>query len=102
MFYCEHLESVHGEVEVGALDRNEPCAQVLKRYNGVWIEVSWRRWSGVAGIYRLRLGRECSRQKENLMVFLQLWISSDYLVQQKANLCSTQFNRGRVYGNEYG
>jgi hypothetical protein len=66
LFCCEHLESVHGGAEVGALDRNKTCAQVLERYNGVWIEISWRRWSGVAGIYRLRLGRQCSRQKEHL------------------------------------
>jgi hypothetical protein len=42
MFCCEHLESVHGGVEAGALDSSEACAQVLERYNGVWIEVSWR------------------------------------------------------------
>jgi hypothetical protein len=38
LFYCEHLESVHGGVEVGALDHKETCAQVFERYNGVWIE----------------------------------------------------------------
>jgi hypothetical protein len=58
LFCCEHLESVHGGAKAGALDCSETCAQVLERYSGVWIEVSWRRWSGVAGILRLRLGRE--------------------------------------------
>jgi hypothetical protein len=42
---------------------NKTCAQVLERYNGVWIEISWRRWSGVAGIYRLRLGRSAVDRK---------------------------------------
>jgi hypothetical protein len=101
-FCCEHLELVHGGAKAGALDHNKACAQVLERYSGVWIEISWRIWSGVAGIYRLILGRECSRQKEHLGVLLQLGINNDYLVQQEANFCSTQFSRGRVYGNEYG
>jgi hypothetical protein len=39
MFYCEHLKSVHGGVEVGALDNNKECAQVLERYNRVLVEV---------------------------------------------------------------
>jgi hypothetical protein len=26
MFLCEHLDSVHGGVEAGALDRSESCA----------------------------------------------------------------------------
>jgi len=50
MFCCEHLESVHGGAEASALDSNEACDQVLERYNGVWVEVSWR-WSEVAGIF---------------------------------------------------
>jgi hypothetical protein len=29
MFCCEHLESVHGEAEVGALGSNKACAHVL-------------------------------------------------------------------------
>jgi hypothetical protein len=40
MFYCEHLKLVHGGYEAGALDSNKACAQVLERYNGVWIELS--------------------------------------------------------------
>jgi hypothetical protein len=76
----------------------ETCAQVLERYNGVWIEISWRRWSGVVGIYRLILGRECNRQKEHLRVLLQLGINNDYLIYKEANRCSTQFIRGKIYG----
>jgi len=63
------------------LDQKKSCAQVSKRYNGVWIEVYWRIWSGVSRIYKLKLGREYSRQKENLEVLLQLGINNDYLVQ---------------------
>jgi hypothetical protein len=29
----------------------------------VWIEIYWRIWSEVAGIYRLRLGRQCIAKK---------------------------------------
>jgi hypothetical protein len=42
MFYCEHLDLVHGGSKEGALDSNEACGQVLERYSGVWIEVFWR------------------------------------------------------------
>jgi hypothetical protein len=74
LFCCEHLESVLGGDDSGALDHNETFAHVLERYNGLWIEVSWSRWSGVAGIHRLRLGKKCSRQEENLGII------NDYLV----------------------
>ena len=63
------------------MDSNEACAQVLERYNGEWIEVSWRGWSEVIGIYRLRLGRERIRQKDHLRVLIQLGINNDYMVQ---------------------
>jgi hypothetical protein len=56
MFCCEHIELVHGGVEAGTLDSIEACAQVLERYNVVWIEVHM-----VVGIFRLRLGREYIR-----------------------------------------
>jgi hypothetical protein len=42
MFCCEHLESIHGGTEVGALNSSEACDQVLERYSGVWVEVTWR------------------------------------------------------------
>jgi hypothetical protein len=42
MFFYEHLESIHGGTKASALNNSESCAQVLERYNGVWIEVSWR------------------------------------------------------------
>jgi hypothetical protein len=60
MFCCEHLESVHGGSKEDAFNRSKSCAQILERYSGLWIEVSWRRWIGVIGIYRLKLGKECS------------------------------------------
>jgi hypothetical protein len=81
MFFCEHLESIHGGAKAGALDSNKASDQVLERYNGVWIEISWRMWHEVAGILIIKLGRECSRKKENLRVLLQLSINSDYMVQ---------------------
>jgi hypothetical protein len=79
MFCCEHLESIHGGAEVGALDHNEACAHVLERHSGVRIEAYWI-WSGVARILILRLGRECSRQKEHLRLLLQFGINNDYMV----------------------
>jgi hypothetical protein len=81
MCCCEHLDSFHGGSKVGALDREQAFYQVLDRYNGVWIEVSWRRWSGVVWIHRMKLGRDFSRQKEHLGVFPQHGINIDYMVQ---------------------
>jgi hypothetical protein len=63
--------------------------KVLERYNGVWIEVSWRRRSVVAGIYRLILRRKCNRKKEHLRVLLHLGINSDYLVKQEEYFYNT-------------
>jgi hypothetical protein len=42
MFCIEHVDSVHGESEVGALGSVKTCAQVLEGYNGVWSNKSWR------------------------------------------------------------
>jgi hypothetical protein len=42
MFCSEHLEPVHGGVEVGALGSNKTCAQIIERHNRVWDEISWR------------------------------------------------------------
>jgi hypothetical protein len=40
------------------LDSRKACAYVLERYIGVWIEVSWRKWSDFVGIFKLGMGRE--------------------------------------------
>jgi hypothetical protein len=58
MFFCEHLDLVHGGANEGALDINKSSAQILERYSGVWVEVSWRWWSEDVGILRLGLGRK--------------------------------------------
>jgi hypothetical protein len=84
------------------LDNTKACAQVLERYIGVWIEIFWRIWSVFVGIYILILGREYSINKECLGLFLQLGINNDYLVQHETYLFSSQSNKGRVYGREYG
>jgi hypothetical protein len=42
MFYSEHLESVHGGGEVGALGSSKTCAHIFEGHNGVWSEISWR------------------------------------------------------------
>jgi hypothetical protein len=80
MFCYQHLKLFHGEAEVGTLDSNEAYAQVLERYIEVWFEVSWRSWSEAIGIYKIRFGREYSRQKDHLGVLLYLGINSDYMV----------------------
>jgi hypothetical protein len=42
LFCSEYLESIHGRVKTGALDRSKTCAQVFEGHNGEWFEISWR------------------------------------------------------------
>jgi len=73
------------------------CAQILAGHSRAWVEVSWRRWSEAAGLFRFRLGREWYRSEKQIRVLFQLGISSDLLVQQEADFSRTQLSRGWVH-----
>lgn len=101
MFCCEHTQLVHGGVEEGSLGGSEACAQVSPCYSGVWIELCQSRWSGVVGIHRFILGRECSGQEEYFRLLFQFGINYGLMVYKEATLSGTKLNRGQVYGNKF-
>jgi hypothetical protein len=72
MFCSEHLESIHGVAKAGAMGSNKHVLGYLRgtvEYGLRYLEDD-EMSDGIAGIYRLRLGRQCSRQEEHLKVLL--------------------------------
>ena len=66
-----------------ALGRSEARSHIFEGNNGVWINIFCSSWSGSVGLFRIKLGRECSRSEEHLRVFLYLGVNNDFLVNRK-------------------
>ena len=73
------------------------AAKHVLRYYWIWSQLCLGSEDGAARIYRFRLGRKHSGQKEYFRLLLQSRIRHDLVVLQEADFSSSQYGRIRVY-----
>jgi hypothetical protein len=68
------------------LDGNKAYFEVPSLYDWIWIEIYLRWRCEAAGIYKIRLGRECSGLEEYFHMFPQSGIMHDLMVEKEADI----------------